>query len=113
MSVELNSEVNSSERVAEGFFEDGGKGKNLLSTIKVDTKVEIEKNEAGENRRIEKQYFDTEFVEAQKGCNFSNCLHENEPDCRVKDLLITDEISMSRFDSYISMLEELKGYKDL
>ena len=61
-----NIEVNSSERVAEGFFEDGGKGKNLLSTIKVDTKVEIEKNEAGENRRIEKQYFDTEFVEAQK-----------------------------------------------
>jgi len=54
-----------------------------------------------------------EFVEAQKGCNFSNCLHENEPDCRVKDLLIADEISMSRFDSYISMLEELKGYKDL
>ena len=61
-----NIEVNSSERVAEGFFEDGGKGTNLLSTIKVDTKVEIEKNEAGENRRIEKQYFDTEFVEAQK-----------------------------------------------
>ena len=61
-----NIEVNSSERVAKGFFEDEGKGTNLLSTIKVDTKVEIEKNEAGENRRIEKQYFDTEFVEAQK-----------------------------------------------
>ena len=53
-----------------------------------------------------------EFVEAQKGCNFSDCLHENEPDCRVKDLLITDQISMSRFDSYISMLDELKGYKN-
>lgn len=61
-----NIEVNSSERVAEGFFEDGGKGTNLLSTIKVDTKVEIEKNEAGENRRVEKQYFDTEFIDAQK-----------------------------------------------
>jgi ribosome biogenesis GTPase len=53
-----------------------------------------------------------EFVEAQKNCNFSDCLHENEPDCRVKDLLIADKISMERFDSYLSMLEELKGYKE-
>ncbi len=53
-----------------------------------------------------------EFVEAQKNCNYSDCLHENEPDCKVKDLLIADEISMTRFDSYISMLDELKGYKN-
>lgn len=51
-----------------------------------------------------------EFLEAQKECNFSDCLHENEPNCKVKDLLINDEISMMRFDSYISMLDELKNY---
>lgn len=53
-----------------------------------------------------------EFLETQKKCNFSNCLHENEPDCRVKDKLVAEEISMMRFDSYISMLDELKGYKN-
>jgi hypothetical protein len=61
-----NVEVNASERVAQGFFQNEGKGKDLLTTINVDNKVEFEINEAGEKRRVEKQYFDTEFVEAQK-----------------------------------------------
>jgi hypothetical protein len=66
-----NVEVNASERVAQGFFQDEGKGKNLLTTINVDNKVEFEINEAGEKRRVEKQYFDTEFVDAQKLKSFN------------------------------------------
>tara|TARA_R100001463_G_scaffold6709_4_gene21761 strand:+ start:409 stop:1938 length:1530 start_codon:yes stop_codon:yes gene_type:complete len=66
-----NVEVNASERVAQGFFQDEGKGKDLLTTISVDNKVEFETNEAGEKRRIEKQYFDTEFIDAQKLKSFN------------------------------------------
>lgn len=66
-----NVEVNASERVAQGFFQDEGKGKDLLTTIKVDNKVEFEINEAGEKRRVEKQYFDTEFIDTQKLKSFN------------------------------------------
>ncbi len=38
-------------------------------------------------------------------CKFNNCLHVNEPKCRVKQALADGEIAESRFMSYLSMLE--------
>lgn len=37
-------------------------------------------------------------------CRFHNCLHLNEPGCAVKDAVSEGEISMSRFESYLSMV---------
>lgn len=42
-------------------------------------------------------------------CQYNNCLHENEPNCAVKDALINDEISESRFESYLSILENIRS----
>lgn len=38
-------------------------------------------------------------------CKFNNCLHINEPKCRVKEALENGDIAESRFLSYMSMLE--------
>lgn len=37
-------------------------------------------------------------------CRFHNCLHLNEPGCAVKNAISEGEISMSRFESYLSMV---------
>ena len=60
--------------------------------------VEIEKNEIG-------NYF-PEFFKVKGECKFHNCIHLNEPNCAVKDALIKDIISESRYFSYLGMLEE-------
>jgi ribosome biogenesis GTPase len=38
-------------------------------------------------------------------CRFNNCLHINEPHCRIKQALEEGDIAESRFLSYMSMLE--------
>lgn len=59
--------------------------------------VEIEKEELGD-------YF-PEFFERKSECKFNNCLHVEEPKCAIKDALDEDEISWSRYKSYLQMLE--------
>ncbi|MDH5765074.1 MAG: ribosome small subunit-dependent GTPase A, partial [Gammaproteobacteria bacterium] len=39
-------------------------------------------------------------------CRFSNCHHDNEPDCAIKQALQTHKISVRRFKSYKKMLKE-------
>lgn len=39
-------------------------------------------------------------------CKFHNCIHTNEPKCAVKEAVETGEISFSRYESYLSMLED-------
>lgn len=41
-------------------------------------------------------------------CKFHNCLHENEPNCAVKQAVINGKISEERFGSYLVLLEEVK-----
>jgi ribosome biogenesis GTPase len=40
-------------------------------------------------------------------CKFSNCLHTEEPQCRVLEALHKGEISAQRYISYLGILEEL------
>lgn len=42
-------------------------------------------------------------------CQYNNCLHENEPNCAVKVALINDEIPESRFESYLSILDNIRS----
>ncbi|WCM42229.1 ribosome small subunit-dependent GTPase A [Flavobacterium sp. CBA20B-1] len=59
--------------------------------------VDMEPQEVGD-------YF-PEFFKLKDQCKFNNCLHREEPYCAVKDALDNDEISWSRYKSYIQILE--------
>lgn len=66
--------------------------------------VDMEKEEIGD-------YF-REFFELKGGCKFNNCLHLDEPGCAVKEALDEDEVSWSRYKSYVQMLSgEEENYR--
>lgn len=46
-----------------------------------------------------------EFRDLLGQCKFHNCLHINEPHCAVKNAVEEDQISPSRYYSYLSMFE--------
>ena len=58
--------------------------------------------------QLVKEFF-PEIAEFAKGCKFSDCLHENEADCNV--IYNLDKIAPTRYESYLSILEEAKDYK--
>ncbi|MCX7729549.1 MAG: ribosome small subunit-dependent GTPase A, partial [Bacteroidia bacterium] len=39
-------------------------------------------------------------------CKFNNCLHINEPGCKIKDALEKGDIALSRYQSYLSILDD-------
>ena len=59
--------------------------------------VDIDKHELGD-------YF-PEFFELKQDCKFNNCIHVKEPKCAVKEALETEEVSWSRYRSYLQILE--------
>lgn len=58
--------------------------------------VDMEKEEVGD-------YF-PEFFKLKGECKFNNCLHLDEPICGVKKALEADEVSWSRYKSYVQIL---------
>ena len=46
-----------------------------------------------------------EFLSNKDGCKFSNCMHLNEPNCKIKYLVEKGDISQSRYKSYLQMLD--------
>ena len=52
-----------------------------------------------------------EMLKLQGQCKYYNCTHLHEPDCAVIDALERGEISISRYESYLSMLEDAEGGK--
>jgi ribosome biogenesis GTPase len=46
-----------------------------------------------------------EFFKLKDQCKFNNCLHKEEPHCAIKKALENNEISWSRYDSYLKILE--------
>lgn len=59
--------------------------------------VDIEKEELGD-------YF-PEFFALKKDCKFNNCIHTKEPKCAVKQALEEENVSWSRYKSYLQILE--------
>jgi ribosome biogenesis GTPase len=49
--------------------------------------------------------FFPEFFKLKDQCKFNNCLHKDEPHCAIKKALEDDEISWSRYKSYLKILE--------
>lgn len=52
-----------------------------------------------------------EIFECSKKCRFANCIHVHEPGCAVREAVDNGEIALSRYVSYLSMLEDNKGGK--
>ena len=50
-------------------------------------------------------YF-VEFFELSKDCKYGNCTHTHEPGCAVLEALEKGEIAPSRYQSYLSMLDD-------
>ncbi len=49
-----------------------------------------------------------EFFELSAECKFDNCLHRNEPKCKVKEKLETEEVSIYRYQNYLQILDEIE-----
>lgn len=58
--------------------------------------VDIEKEEIG-------GYF-PEIFERQQDCKFHNCLHIEEPKCAIKAAVETGDIAISRYESYLQIV---------
>ncbi|MEG0569063.1 MAG: ribosome small subunit-dependent GTPase A [Erysipelotrichales bacterium] len=52
-----------------------------------------------------------DFKEGSKNCKFNNCLHEHEPGCYIKEMVANNEIAQSRYDDYLTFLQEIKERK--
>ena len=56
--------------------------------------------------REEVSHYFREIFQASRDCRFGNCTHTNEPGCAVQDKLITGDIAISRYESYLSILND-------
>ena len=78
------------------FLEDGA----IIDTpgIKGFGTIDFQKDEVS-------HYF-REIFAAGRDCRFGNCTHTNEPGCAVQDKIITGDIAISRYESYLSILND-------
>ena len=60
--------------------------------------LDVEKEEVG-------HYF-REIFEIGRQCRYSNCLHMGEPGCAVYQAVVDGEIALSRYESYLSILDD-------
>ena len=65
--------------------------------------IDMKENEIG-------HYFREIFAES-KHCRFPNCTHRHEPDCAVLQAIEDKKISQSRYQSYLSIMEDTKEEK--
>lgn len=57
--------------------------------------------------RYEVSHFFPEIFEYGHDCRFGNCTHTGEPGCAVTEAVADNRISQSRFNSYLSILEDV------
>ena len=57
------------------------------------------------------QDFFTEIEKFKGLCYYDNCKHLKEPDCKVKAMVRSGEISRKRYESYRFILDEIKNNK--
>ena len=59
-----------------------------------------------EFRKEETSHYFREIFKISEDCRFNNCTHTHEPGCAVRAALEDHRISQSRYDSYLSILED-------
>lgn len=87
------------------MFEVDNKGGYIIDTpgIKGFGTFDMKREEVG-------HYF-KEIFEFSSDCRFSNCTHTHEPHCAVREAVESHDIAESRYNSYLSMLEDEKEDK--
>lgn len=53
-----------------------------------------------------------EMRDAEDACRFAGCRHINEPDCVIKEKVVSGEIAKSRYESYVELFNQLKNIKE-
>lgn len=48
-----------------------------------------------------------EIFRTSAGCRFANCTHRNEPGCAVLEAIENEKISITRYASYLSILDDI------
>lgn len=61
------------------------------------------------NREEDLKYYFKEILEYSNQCKFSSCLHVGEPGCHVIEGVESGEIGKTRYDNYISFIDEIKS----
>ena len=56
--------------------------------------------------REEVSHYFREIFRVSRDCRFGNCTHTNEPGCAVQEKIITGDIAISRYESYLSILND-------
>ena len=56
--------------------------------------------------KTELQGYFPEILELKHNCKFDNCIHVNEPKCAVRYAVEIGEIAVSRYENYLTFLEE-------
>lgn len=56
------------------------------------------------------RYF-PELFRLAPGCSYYNCTHTHEPGCAVKEALARGEVSLSRYESYLKLLDDDEKYR--
>ena len=61
--------------------------------------------------REEVSHYFPEIFRASRECRYSDCTHTGEPGCAVQDKIITGDIAVSRYESYLSLLGDCTASK--
>jgi ribosome biogenesis GTPase len=56
--------------------------------------------------RAEVAHYFPEIFKISNDCRFNNCTHTHEPGCAVRDAVEQGDIALSRYTSYLSILDE-------
>lgn len=59
----------------------------------------------------EVSHYFREIFEIGRDCRYSNCLHTGEPGCAVYQAVLDGKIALSRYESYLSVLEDTNESK--
>ena len=62
-------------------------------------------------KREEVGHYFKEIFQFSEDCRFNNCTHTHEPHCAVREAVERQDIAESRYNSYLSMLEDEKEDK--
>lgn len=53
-----------------------------------------------------------DFLPYIGSCRFNDCVHENEPDCAIKQAVKEDRIPLRRYDNYLDILKLVRNRKE-
>ena len=93
------------EERGSGVQEERGSGSWIIDTpgIKGFGLLDVEKEEIG-------HYF-RDIFHFSHDCRYSNCLHTGEPGCAVYQAVAKGDIALSRYESYLSILDDTQESK--